>query len=70
MIINTPLKEHDYEIYELVKNKSINENILKEINQDEDWLYNQLNKRGVHDINNVFYADWSFDRGIHIIKYK
>lgn len=65
-----PLKEHDYEIYELVKNKSINENILKEINQDEDWLYNQLNKRGVHDINNVFYADWSFDRGIHIIKYK
>ncbi|WP_404803437.1 YetF domain-containing protein [Mammaliicoccus sciuri] len=44
--------------------------MLKEINQDEDWLYNQLNKRGVHDINNVFYADWSFDRGIHIIKYK
>ncbi|WP_420896934.1 YetF domain-containing protein [Mammaliicoccus vitulinus] len=40
------------------------------MNQDENWLYKQLNKREIKDIDNVFYADWSFDRGIHIIKYK
>lgn len=65
-----PLTEHDYHIYELVKNKSINKAALKSINQDENWLYKQLNKREIKDIDNVFYADWSFDRGIHIIKYK
>ncbi len=65
-----PLKEYDYQIYELIKNHEINTDTLKHINHDEHWLFRQLEKRNITTINDVFYADWSFDRGIHIIKYK
>ncbi|WP_422404246.1 DUF421 domain-containing protein [Mammaliicoccus sp. JADD-157] len=65
-----PLKEYDYNNYDLIKNKTINTINLRKINQNEVWLYQQLNKRGIKSIEDVFYADWSFDRGIHIIKYK
>ena len=65
-----PLKEYDYQIYELIKNHEINTDTLKHINHDEQWLFRQLEKRQITTINDVFYADWSFDRGIHIIKYK
>ena len=65
-----PLKEYDYQIYELIKNNEINTDTLKHINHDEHWLFKQLEKRQITTINDVFYADWSFDRGIHIIKYK
>ena len=65
-----PLKEYDYQIYELIKNNEINTETLKHINHDEHWLFKQLEKRQITTINDVFYADWSFDRGIHIIKYK
>ena len=65
-----PLKEYDYQIYELIKNNEINTDTLKHINHDGHWLFKQLEKRQITTINDVFYADWSFDRGIHIIKYK
>lgn len=65
-----PLKEYDYQIYELIKNNEINTDTLNHINHDEHWLFKQLEKRQITTINDVFYADWSFDRGIHIIKYK
>lgn len=65
-----PLKEYDYQIYELIKNNEINTDTLKHINHDEHWLFKQLEKRQITTINDVFYADWSFDRGIHIIKYR
>ena len=53
-----------------LKNNEINTDTLKHINHDEHWLFKQLEKRQITTINDVFYADWSFDRGIHIIKYK
>lgn len=65
-----PLKEYDYQIYELIKNNEINTDTLNHINHDEHWSFKQLEKRQITTINDVFYADWSFDRGIHIIKYK
>lgn len=65
-----PLKEYDYQIYELIKNHEINKDTLKHINHDEHWLFRQLEKRNITEISDVFYADWSFDRGIYIIKYK
>lgn len=43
---------------------------LKHIGFEEKWLLSQVNLFGVTKIEEVFYADWKQDEGIHIIPRK
>ncbi|MBH1941799.1 DUF421 domain-containing protein [Mobilitalea sibirica] len=40
---------------------------LKAIGFDEDWLIKQLHKYGMQRIEDVFYAEWKKDEGIHVV---
>lgn len=41
---------------------------LQECGLDMPWLDNQLRLQGVQNINDVFYAEWRKDKGLHICK--
>lgn len=42
-------------------------NNLKNIGFDDKWLGKQLTKHNIESIEDVFYADWKQDEGIHIV---
>src|SRR5699024_4278746 len=65
-----PISEKTHSIYPIIKNDSLNTVNLKRLNKNEEWLLRQLSKRGINRIEDVFYADWSEDRGMFILQYK
>ncbi|MBS4534749.1 DUF421 domain-containing protein [Clostridium sp. D2Q-14] len=40
---------------------------LNAIGYDEEWLKNQIHMYGVEKIEEVFYAEWKQDEGIHVV---
>lgn len=42
----------------LISNGSINNEALKQINKDEEWLLKELENNGVEDVTEVFCAEW------------
>ncbi|TCT15703.1 uncharacterized membrane protein YcaP (DUF421 family) [Natranaerovirga pectinivora] len=40
---------------------------LYKIGYDEKWLRNEIDRFGINKIEDVFYADWKQDEGIHVI---
>jgi uncharacterized membrane protein YcaP (DUF421 family) len=48
----------------------IMEDNLKTCGLDEEWLQNELRNNGIDDINQVFFAEWKCDEGLHIVTFK
>jgi len=40
---------------------------LNAIGFDENWLLDQVHMFGIQNIEDVFYADWKQDEGIHVV---
>lgn len=40
---------------------------LRAIGFDENWLRDHLNKFGIHSTEEVFFADWKQDEGLHVV---
>lgn len=43
---------------------------LKECGFDQKWLENQLHMFGINKLEEVFYAEWKEDEGIHVVPLK
>jgi uncharacterized membrane protein YcaP (DUF421 family) len=56
--------------YMLIDEGQIKKKALKEINKDEAWLMQQLNKEGFDSIPDIFYAEYSREHGFLIKKYE
>jgi len=41
---------------------------LNAIGFDENWLLDQVHMFGIQNIEDVFYADWKQDEGIHVVQ--
>ncbi|CAM3911277.1 DUF421 domain-containing protein [Mesobacillus zeae] len=54
----------------LIDEGKIHEESLKELGNDENWLYSILRKEGVDDIKEVYYAERTEPHGLFIKKYK
>lgn len=65
-----PISEDDHIIYPLIENQKVNKQNLKKLDKSSEWLLRELSKRGVKNFKDVFYADWTKDRGIFILQYK
>ncbi|WP_051569289.1 DUF421 domain-containing protein [Alkaliphilus transvaalensis] len=62
------LQEHPvYLPITLILDGEIIKNNLYAIGHDENWLFNQIRKAGEKNIENIFYADWKQDEGIHVV---
>lgn len=44
----------------------LNDN-LQTLGRDAKWVVNQLKAKGINDVNEVFYADWKQDEGLHVV---
>ncbi|MBB5181564.1 uncharacterized membrane protein YcaP (DUF421 family) [Planomicrobium koreense] len=47
----------------------INEEILKYVGKSKDWLYEELQKEGYSNVEEVLYAEWSESNGFFIKSY-
>ncbi len=36
---------------------------------DENWVWEQLRKKGLHNVNRIFCAEWSEERGLFVVEY-
>ncbi len=52
----------------LILDGDIIENNLQSIGFDEVWLREQVSNLGIKRIEDVFYAEWKTDEGLHIVK--
>ncbi|WP_432662934.1 DUF421 domain-containing protein [Wukongibacter baidiensis] len=43
---------------------------LKTCGFDEKWLINQLKNQGIRGVEEVFFAEWKMDEGLHIVRFK
>ncbi|SHK44413.1 Uncharacterized membrane protein YcaP, DUF421 family [Paramaledivibacter caminithermalis DSM 15212] len=43
---------------------------LKACGLDEEWLKKELEANGINDINEVFFAEWKFDEGLHVVPFR
>jgi len=43
---------------------------LKACGFDERWLIKQLEAKGIESVDEVFFAEWKFDEGLHIVRLK
>lgn len=37
---------------------------------DETWLKKELKTNGINDINEIFFAEWKYDEGLHIVPFR
>ncbi|SKC81662.1 DUF421 domain-containing protein [Maledivibacter halophilus] len=37
---------------------------------DESWLRKELEASGIKDINEIFFAEWKYDEGLHIVPFR
>lgn len=64
------LKLQEHPVYlpiTLILDGEIMKDNLYAIGHDENWLFNQIRKAGEKNIENIFYADWKQDEGIHVV---
>ncbi|WP_336773484.1 DUF421 domain-containing protein [Paenibacillus sp. MMO-58] len=50
----------------LIEQGKLQRGELKEIGRSEEWLLTQLEEQGIMRIQNVYYAEWSEEEGLHI----
>ncbi|MGJ7922369.1 YetF domain-containing protein [Neobacillus sp. LXY-4] len=65
---NIPITPRKYIPSELIVDGKIVQSNLKEHNLKEEWLMNQLNKLGVKNVKEVFYAELQADGKINVDK--
>ncbi len=51
---------------EVIAEGKISKRNLKELNLTEEWLYEQLKKKGIGNVESVFYAEVQTDGSLHI----
>lgn len=66
--LKLPYKSACLPVAFILDKEVIHEN-LKACGFDEEWLKNQLKINGVNDINEVFFAEWKNDEGLHIVTF-
>lgn len=54
----------------LILDREIMTTNLKKCGFDESWLIEQLKNRGIESVEEVFFAEWKFDEGLHIVNLK
>ncbi|AKL94665.1 putative membrane protein [Clostridium aceticum] len=64
--LNLPLKGV-YLPITLILDGEILRDHLYAIGFDEAWLLNQIHMIGIQNVEDIFYADWKQDEGIHIV---
>jgi uncharacterized membrane protein YcaP (DUF421 family) len=70
---NEDMKLKDKPVYmpiNLILDGEVLENNLHTIGFDESWLKKQISIFGVNKIEDVFYAEWKKDEGIHVVPRK
>ncbi|MCG8484729.1 MAG: DUF421 domain-containing protein [Clostridia bacterium] len=65
--LNTAAKKA-YLPFSIISDGEIIKENLGELGFDEKWLKNQLKSHGIENINEVCYAEWLEDEGLHISK--
>ncbi len=53
-----------------ILDKEVMWNNLKASGFDENWLKHQLKNHGIDSIEEVFFAEWKQDEGLHIVRFK
>jgi uncharacterized membrane protein YcaP (DUF421 family) len=51
---------------EVIAEGKITNRNLKELNLTEEWLYEQLKKQGIGNVENIFYAEVQTDGSLHV----
>lgn len=64
--LNLPQKPIYLSINIILDGEVIHNN-LKGIGFDEEWLQNQIHMYGIKSIEDVFFAEWKQDEGIHVV---
>lgn len=54
----------------IILDKEIMTDNLNACGFDEAWLMNQLKIQGVNSVEKVFFAEWKYDEGLHIVPFK
>ena len=67
--MNLPLKPVYLPIDLILDGELLADN-LKLIGFDDEWLIKQLHKFGVKKVEDVFYAEWKKDEGLHVVTRK
>lgn len=69
-IYQYPLSEDCNIIYPIIENQTVKKDNLKKLNKDQQWLQKQLARSGIKNLGDIFYADWSENRGMFILQYE
>lgn len=64
--VNAPAQTPKYLPTEVIAEGKISKRNLTELNLTEEWLYEQLKKKGIGNVKNVFYAEVQTDGSLHI----
>lgn len=64
--VNAPLQVPKYIPTEVIAEGKITTRNLTELNLTEEWLYGQLKKKGIGNVENIFYAEVQTDGSLHV----
>ena len=64
--VNASAQTPKYLPTEVIAEGKISKRNLTELNLTEEWLYEQLKKKGIGNVKNVFYAEVQTDGSLHI----
>jgi len=64
--VNAPTQTPKYLPTEVIAEGKISKRNLTELNLTEEWLHEQLKKKGIGNVKNVFYAEVQTDGSLHI----
>ncbi|KXH87550.1 hypothetical protein AU377_00445 [Sporosarcina sp. HYO08] len=64
--VNAPAPEPKYMPSEIIVNGQIDKKNLHELNLTEEWVFEQLKKKGIGKIEQVFYAEIQADGSLHV----
>ncbi|WP_425542089.1 YetF domain-containing protein [Paenibacillus motobuensis] len=67
--LNIPTPNFTYLPAEIISDGKIIKKNLKELNLDENWLQQELNKKGIHSAEEVFYAEVQSDGSLFFDRY-